>query len=144
MILVTDHIHPSSASKPRIPLKLDRHTLAKRRFRAEADDGADFGFDLVHPLAHGDAIHETDASVYVIEQLPERVLKIPFHDAQTGAQYGWMVGNMHFPATFAPDAVIAEDDPAVRQMLERAHIPFAEAHEVFQPASVAAAAHHHH
>lgn len=143
MHLVTDHIHPPQSSKQRIPLKIDRHDLAKRRFRAQAEDGADFGFDLSHPLAHGDAIHETDTAVYVVDQLHEPVLKIPFHDATTGARYGWMIGNMHFPAAFEPGAIIAEADPAVRQMLERAEIPYEESEAIFEPAATAPGHHHH-
>ncbi len=143
MQLITNHLHGVPESKKQIPLRIDRRTLAKRRFRATAEDGTDFGFDLPHPLKHGTAFHETDDSVYLIEQEPESVLKIPFADGQTGALYGWMVGNMHFPAAFEASFVVAEDDPAVRQLLDRAEIRYDEASQVFQPA-IAASGHHHH
>ncbi len=143
MILVTDHIHPTPGSKKRILLRLDRRTLAKRRFRAAAEDGTDFGFDLAHPLSHGDAIHETNTAIFVIEQEPESVLRIAYPDPQTAATYGWMIGNMHFPAAFEEGAILAENDPAVRQLLERNHIHFHEATAIFQPPATAAAAHHH-
>ena len=141
MILVTDHLPARPPGKTAIPLPIDRRTLAKRRFRAQAADGADFGFDLPHPLAHGDPIHETETAVYLIEQLPETVLRIPVPDAPTAALRGWMIGNMHFPAAFQPDAILAEDDPAVRQLLDRNHIPYQAATAIFQPP--ATAAHHH-
>ncbi|MDQ8180484.1 hypothetical protein [Pelagicoccus sp. SDUM812005] len=143
MHLITTHFHHIPESKKRIPLKVERRKLAKRRFRATAADGTDFGFDLAHPLTHGTPFHENEDSVYLIEQEPEPVLKIPFSDGQTGALYGWMVGNMHFPAAFESAHVIAEDDPAVRQLLDRAEIPYQEAQQVFQPA-IAASGHHHH
>ncbi|MBC2606862.1 urease accessory protein UreE [Pelagicoccus albus] len=143
MQLITNHLHGVPASKTLIQLPIDRRKLAKRRFRATAVDGAEFGFDLPHPLKHGTAFHETEDSVYLIEQEPEPVLKIPFSEGETGALYGWMVGNMHFPASFEKGYVIAEDDPAVRQLLERANVDFEEATQVFQPAVVASGHHHH-
>lgn len=142
MHLITTHLHGVPASKKQILLRIDRRKLAKRRFRGTAADETDFGFDLSHPLSHGTAFHETDDSVYLIEQAPEPVLKIPFTDGKTGALYGWMVGNMHFPAAFEASFVIAEDDPAVRQLLDRAEIPYEAAEQVFQPA-IAASGHHH-
>lgn len=143
MILITDHIHPKSASKARIPLPIDRRTLAKRRFRATAADGSDFGFDLEHPLAHDMAFHETDDAVYCIEQQPEPVLRIPCDSPGQAALYGWMIGNMHFPAAFEDAAILAEEDPAVRQLLERARIAFEETSARLQPPANAAAHRHH-
>lgn len=143
MNLITTHFHNIAESKKRIQLNIDRRKLAKRRFRATATDGTDFGFDLNHPLKHGTAFHETEESVYLIEQEPESVLRIPFKDAEQAALYGWMVGNMHFKAAFETRAILAEDDPAVRQMLERSEIKFEEATAVFQPPANAAAHHHH-
>ena len=142
MILISDHLPSLSASKQRIPIPVDRRKLAKRRWRGQAADGAEFGFDLPHPLAHGDPVHETESSVYLVEQQPENVLKIPYADAKSAALYGWMIGNMHFPADFQDGAVLAEDDPAVRQMLERNNIPYQEATAIFQPPATAAAHHH--
>ncbi|MBK1880138.1 urease accessory protein UreE [Pelagicoccus mobilis] len=143
MHLITTHFHDIPESKTRIPLKIDRRKLAKRRFRATADDGTDFGFDLPHPLKHGTPFHQTDEAVYLIDQAPEPVLRIEIADAEQAALYGWMIGNMHFKAAFESNAILAEDDPAVRQMLERSDIPFEEATAVFQPPSNAAAHHHH-
>ena len=142
MQLITTHFRDIPATKKRIPLKIDRRKLAKRRFRATAEDGADFGFDLPHPLTHGTPFHETEDRVYLIEQAPEPVLRVPIADAKQAALYGWMIGNMHFKAAFEPNAILAEDDPAVRQMLERSEITFEEATAIFQPPSNAAAHHH--
>ncbi|MDQ8201638.1 hypothetical protein [Pelagicoccus sp. SDUM812003] len=144
MQLITSHFHEIPESKKRIPLKIDRLKLAKRRFRATASDGADFGFDLSHPLTHATPFFETEDSVYLIEQEPEPVLKVPFANAEQAALYGWMIGNMHFPAAFEAQAILAQDDPAVRQMLERAEIAYSEERAIFQPPSNAGAHHHHH
>ncbi len=136
MIHVADHIHPQSNGKPIVHLKVDRRTLAKRRWRGKAEDGTDFGFDLTHPLADAHAIHENETAVFRIKQSEETVLRIPFSSSKQAAYYGWMVGNMHFSAAFEDDCVIAEDDPAVRQMLERNHIHFEETTTVFHPTIV--------
>ncbi len=143
MHLITSHFHEIPESKKRIPLPIDRRKLAKRRFRAVAADGTEFGFDLAHPLKHGTPFHQTEDAVYLIEQEPESVLRIPIANAEQAALYGWMVGNMHFPAAFQTGAILAEDDPAVRQMLERSEIGFEESNAIFQPPSNAAAHHHH-
>lgn len=136
MISISDHIHPKDESKPTAYLKVDRRKLAKRRWRGEADNGEDFGFDLVHPLADNDAFHENETTIFRIQQDSENVLKIPFTEMKQAAYYGWMVGNLHFSAAFEDDAVIAEDDPAVRQMLERNHIAYQETNRVFRPTIV--------
>lgn len=143
MQLITNHLPSLPASKTQIQLPIDRRKLAKRRFRATAADGTDFGFDLPHPLKHGTPFHETEDTVYIIEQKPEPLLCIPIDTVQQAAYNGWMVGNMHFPADFQPNAILAEDDPAVRQMLDRNKIPYQEAAAIFQPPAIAAKAHHH-
>ncbi len=136
MIHISDHIHPEPNDKATIVLKVDRRKLAKRRWRGEAEDGTEFGFDLVHPLADQHAFHESVSSIYRIEQTPENVLKIPFSEMKQAAYYGWMVGNLHFSAAFEIDHIIAENDPAVRQMLDRNEITFTETTTVFRPTIV--------
>lgn len=136
MELITNHLAPGETTKRTIALKTDRRTLAKRRWRAKADDGMEFGFDLPHPLKNRTPFFETDETRYEIQQTAESVLRIPFTDMKQAAYYGWMVGNLHFSADFQEDAVIAEDDPAVRQMLERNHIGYSEIEAVFEPVIV--------
>jgi len=142
MELITNHLAPGESTKRKTPLKTDRRTLAKRRWRATADDGREFGFDLPHPLKNRTPFFETEDTRYEIEQTPENVLRIPFTDRKQAAYYGWMVGNLHFSADFQEDAVIAEDDPAVRQMLERNHIDYSEIEAVFEPVIVSHGHHH--
>ncbi len=142
MELITDHLAPGETAKQTICLKADRRTLAKRRWRGVADDGAEFGFDLPHPLKNRIPFFETETSRYEIEQTAESVLRIPFSTQKEAAYYGWMVGNLHFSADFQLDAVIAEDDPAIRQMLERNHIAYSEDTLVFEPVIVSQGHHH--
>ena len=56
-----------------ISLPVERRVLAKRRWRGQAMDGTDFGFDLQAPLRHGICFHAEKEKTYVIEQKPEEV-----------------------------------------------------------------------
>ncbi len=117
----------------RIPIEVDRHTLAKKRWRGVAADGHEFGFDLGHHLHNGDCVHIEEGKAYVIHQTPEAVFEIPLSEPQRAAWTGWMVGNLHFRAQFEGNVILVEADSAVRQMLEREKIPFAEGTRVFMP-----------
>jgi urease accessory protein len=134
-------INPEVFKNP-ISLTVERRVLAKRRWRGQAQDGADFGFDLSSPLRHGICFHAEEDKNYVIDQKPEVVFRVPFPDQQEAAHRAWQVGNLHFPAQFLESYLLVEGDLAVRLMLERNQIPFEEGMEVFQPV-LAAAGHHH-
>jgi urease accessory protein len=134
-------INPQVFKNP-ISLTVERRVLAKRRWRGQAQDGADFGFDLSSPLRHGICFHAEEDKNYVIDQKPEVVFRVPFPDQQEAAHRAWQVGNLHFPAQFLESYLLVEGDLAVRLMLERNQIPFEEGMEVFQPV-LAAAGHHH-
>ena len=60
-----------------IYLTVERRVLAKRRWRGQAEDGTDFGFDLVSPLRNGICFHKQENKNYIIDQKPESVFKIP-------------------------------------------------------------------
>ena len=53
MQLVRQPIEPSAAELPEVELVADRFKLQKRRWRGQAEDGSDFGFELSEPLEHG-------------------------------------------------------------------------------------------
>ena len=125
-----------------VSLNVERRVLAKRRWRGQAEDGTDFGFDLVLPLSNGICFHAEGDKNYVIDQKPEVVFRIPFPDQREAAHRAWQVGNLHFPAQFLESYLLVEGDHAVRLMLERNQIPFEEGMEVFQPV-LAATGHHH-
>lgn len=124
-----------------VPIAADRRQLAKRLWRATAADGTEFGFELSAPLTHGDTVYLTEAARYVIEQEPEPVLEIPLPAAPDAAAItGWAVGNLHFPIEAQSHRLLAPDDVALRQSLERMGIEFRAITAVFCPHRLAAAA----
>ena len=125
-----------------IPLAVGRRVLAKRRWRGQAEDGTDFGFDLEKPLLHGVCFHAEGDKNYIIDQKPEEVFRVPYPDPREAAHRAWQVGNLHFPAQFTESYLLVEGDLAVRHMLDRNAIPFEEAIEIFQPVT-ASSSHHH-
>jgi urease accessory protein len=148
MELIHDHLHHWNESLPRIPVLVDRLTLAKRRWRATAKDGTDFGFDLESPLENGDIFHETSAAVHVIEQKPEPVLEFALGETPAGAaRLGWLFGNLHFPIQITDDCVRVVDDPAVLRVGARDHLRFHASEQIFTPLAGSAGhghGHHHH
>jgi urease accessory protein len=131
---------PDESLSP-VELAVDRLTLAKRRWRATASDGREFGFDLGQPLRHDDVFFQTATHRYVIAQVPEALLRVTVETPAQAVSLGWQVGNLHFRIMLADGHVVIEDDPAVRQMLEREGIIFASTQAIFQP--LGAAAHDH-
>ena len=129
---------------PKIPVIVSRHVLGKRRWRARAEDGTDFGFDLEAPLKHGQAIFRNSRAAYVIEQEAEPVLLIRFGSCKEAATIAWQIGNLHFPAAIEEGGLLVEDDIAIRQMLDRQQINFTPVEDIFQPVYAAGAQHHHH
>ena len=137
--------HPSEPRDdlPVVRIPVDRHQLAKRRWRGEAEDGTVFGFDLEVPLRHGQVVRVEADRQYRIEQAPESCLRIPLGGPEESARIGWSVGNLHFQAAFGADAVLVMDDLAVRQMLEREGIPHERVVRVFEPAAQVGHSHGH-
>ena len=144
MQLVHGEIKIPDDHKPRVELRVDRTTLAKRRWRGVAEDGAEFGFDLEQPIRDGAAFFEGDGHVYTIAQQPEDLYEITPRDAAHAARVGWMIGNLHFPIGIEGNAVLAPADSAVRQLLEREQVDFAPVRGVFRPLASAGGHHHHH
>ncbi len=145
MTIIRQSLATPSADSPRIRLAVDRLTLAKRRWRGVAEDGAEFGFDLDAPLADGTAVFQSGSALYVLAQKYEPVLEVEsakcgVQSAGEAARLGWMIGNLHFQIELAGDVVRVVDDPAVRQLFEREHIAFTACKRVFKPLS---GAHHH-
>ncbi len=123
---------------PTVRIPVERSTLAKRRWRGVAEDGAEFGFDLTTPLPDGAAVFQSDTAIYVLAQKYEAVLEVRSSEFGVGnpadaARLGWMIGNLHFQIEIASDVVRVVDDPAVRQLFEREGIAFAACKRVFHP-----------
>ena len=82
---------------------------------------------------------------YVISQLPAPVLEIALDPKpEASAVLGWIVGNLHFVIEAQATRLLAPDDPALRQALERLGGSFRATVEVFQPHRLAASVAHSH
>jgi urease accessory protein len=144
LTIIQNHPHPHGVCghHVHVPLRVDRATLAKRRWRGIAEDGREFGFDLKEPLNHGASFFAVGANYYVIEQTPEEVLEIAVTTLEQAARVGWSLGNLHFGVDVLAGAVRVTEDPAVLQFLSREGIAFERVRCVFQPYS--SGGHHHH
>lgn len=128
--------HSHSQNTQTVLLKVDRLQLAKRRWRGVAEDGTEFGFDLEHPLHDGESFFATSSHVYAVEQLAESIIDIQIpQEATEAARIGWMLGNLHFPVSIHQSGLRVNDDPAIRQMLDREHIHYHLDQGVFHPIS---------
>jgi urease accessory protein len=117
-----------------VVLAVDRLTLAKRIWRGAMADGVEFGFELERPLKHGDVFWQTADQRYVVRQLPEAVVIVSLEVApSTAAGIGWAVGNLHLELQAEPARLLAPDEPAMRQLLDRLKVPFSQATAVFRP-----------
>ncbi|MDD2765111.1 MAG: urease accessory protein UreE [Opitutaceae bacterium] len=123
-----------AAVLPEVAVRADRQQLARRRWRAAADDGMEFGFELEAALRHGDVVWAGAQARYVIRQSAEPVLEIPLDMASDAAAViGWAVGNLHSAIEAQPTRILAPDDPGLRQTLDRLGIPYQGITAVFQP-----------
>jgi urease accessory protein len=144
MEIVREPLGRPDARRRVTALRVDRLTLAKRRWRGTAEDGREFGFDLDQPLEDGSAIFADDDVCYVIEQAPEAVIELRLADFPgSAARVGWMLGNLHFPLEIADGVIRVADDPAIRQMLDREALKYSSACRVFKPLGSAPHGHRH-
>ena len=134
MQLVSAPLTPSDSTLPEIALRADRITLAKRLWRGQAEDGTEFGFELTTPLKHGDIVFQTATARYVVRQNEEPVVEISLDLAPSAAAgIGWAIGNLHLELSAEPTRLIAADEPAVRQLLERLKVPYRTNTAIFRP-----------
>ena len=82
MHLITAALGTPKKPLEAIVLRVDRHKLARRRWRACAADGVDFGFDVPEALHHGDCIFKGETKAYYIEQEPEACLLVEFSTSE--------------------------------------------------------------
>lgn len=144
MHLVRAALTPFDESLPTIAVRADRHKLARRLWRAAADDGTEFGFEVETPLADGDVVWTTARARYVVRQAPEPVLEIPLPETpEAAAAAGWAIGNLHFPVEARAGRLLAPDDPGLRAALDRLGLPHRPANEVFRPQGPAGHLHDH-
>ncbi|MSU48442.1 MAG: urease accessory protein UreE [Opitutus sp.] len=134
MPLVQTPVALPNTALPEIVLRTDRLTIAKRLWRGTAEDGMEFGFELSAPLKHGDTIFQTATARYVISQQPEPVVEISLDlAASAAAGIGWAIGNLHLELSAEPTRLIAADEPAIRNLLDRLKVPYRSTTAIFRP-----------
>lgn len=134
MQLVSTPLAASDPNLPEIAVRADRLTLAKRLWRGAAEDGREFGFELAAPLKRGDVVFQSESARYVIRQAEEPVVEIALDmQPSAAAGIGWAVGNLHLELSAEPSRLLAPDEPAVRQLLERLKVPFRPTTAIFRP-----------
>ena len=135
MHLVHRMLAESSVLTPdhQIVLSAERRQFLKRRWRGEAEDGTEFGFDLESRLIDGCVIHHEDGKDYIVRQLPEVVYEIPITSPDQAALVGWKAGNLHMPAQILPDCIRVLHDDAMKQLLDREGWACSEPEVLFTP-----------
>jgi urease accessory protein len=134
LTLVRAPVETPDDALPIVALRVDRTTLAKRRWRGAADDGTDFGFELESPLRHGATVHQTPLARYVVKQAEEAVVEVSLEITPSAAAgIGWAIGNLHLELAAEPTRLIAADEPAVRQLLQRLQVPYRSTTAIFRP-----------
>ncbi len=134
MILIHQIVAAPNPALALVPLHADRFTLAKRLWRGTAVDGTEFGLELNTPLKHGDTFHETATARYVIEQQAEPIIEISLDVAPSAAAgIGWAIGNLHLELQAESTRLLAADEPAVRQLLERLKVSYRQTTAIFRP-----------
>ncbi|HWA11288.1 MAG TPA: urease accessory protein UreE [Opitutaceae bacterium] len=122
------------AALPEVALAVERLTLAKRLWRGVAADGREFGFELDAPLKPGEVFFQDRAARYVVRQQPEAVVEISLEIAPSAAAgIAWAIGNLHLELMAEPTRLLAPDEPAIRQLLDRLGVPFKPAQAIFRP-----------
>ena len=118
---------------PEVAVTVERLKLAKRIWRATAEDGVEFGCELETAMKHGDTLWQTAETRYVVRQEAEAVLEISLAIAPSAAAgVGWAVGNLHLELMAEPGRLLTPDERAARQLLERIQVPFRETTAVFR------------
>ncbi len=134
MQLINAPLPSPDSGLPEVALTVERITLAKRIWRGVAADGVEFGFELEKPLRHGESFWQTATARYVVQQTPEAVVEVSLDVAPSAAAgIGWAVGNLHLELQAEATRLLAPDEPAVRQLLDRLKVPFTQTTAIFRP-----------
>jgi urease accessory protein len=134
MHLIQQAVAQPDIALPQIAVRVDRQKLAKRLWRAVADDGVEIGCELERPLQPGDTVYQNEQARYVVTQEPEAVLEIRLDlPPSAAAGVGWAIGNLHLELMSEPERLLALDEKAVRRLLERIGVTYRETTAVFRP-----------
>ena len=114
-------------------VRVDRHTLYKRRWRATAEDGTELAVNLEAPVADGAVLKSKDGDTFLIEQIEEVVLVIPLPGTtEMAAKIGWYLGNQHLPVEIRDDEILLEQLQTLADSLDRIGIPYTLRRDVFR------------
>jgi urease accessory protein len=70
----------------------------------------------------------------VIRQPAEQLIEISLDVAPSAAAgIGWAVGNLHLELSAEANRLLALDEPAVRQVLDRLKVPYKQTTAIFRP-----------
>jgi len=144
MTVIRQVLTRSSAVGREIPIHVDRWQLSKLRWRAAADDGREFGFEVDEPLHHGDIVCCNDYNYYTIHQTSETVLVVNTTEKEVVTKLAWSIGNLHQLLQVSGSELICADDPSLRQLFDQLHIAYKVESRQFEPMRSASAHHHHH
>ncbi|MBM3843664.1 MAG: urease accessory protein UreE [Verrucomicrobia bacterium] len=134
MELIQGPLAAFDAGLPAVAVTLPRRDLTTTAWQAVAADGRAFRCTAAAPLRAGDTIFETTIARYVLCQQEEPVVEVPLAlAASAAAGVGWAFGNEHLPLCAEPTRLLAPDEPAVRQLLDRLRVPYRTGVAVFRP-----------
>ena len=134
LVIVTAPLASPEMALPQVWVRADRVTLAKRLWRGKADDETEFGFELLAPLKHGETVHQTPTTRYVVRQEMESLLEMSLDIAPSAAAgIGWAIGNLHLELSAESSRLLAPDEPAVRKLLDRLEVAYRPTTGVFRP-----------
>ncbi len=123
----------ATATTASTEVRVDRHTLYKRRWRATAEDGTEIAVNLDGPVAHGAYLEAGQGRVFVISQDPEEVLVVPLpQKTEMAAKIGWYLGNQHLPVEIRETEIILEHIATLAASLDRIGIPYTLRTDVFR------------
>ena len=123
----------SEVSADAVPVRVDRLTLNKRRWRAAAADGSELAVNLDAPTAIGAILESADGRRFRVEQEEEEVIVITLpQKSDMAAKVGWYLGNRHLPVEVRENEILLEKLPSLADSLDRIGIPYSYRTDVFR------------
>ena len=144
MNVIHGPLSESDLTLPIVWLPVGRRSLAKRVWRARAEDGRELAFYLSETLQHEATVLQEAGKRYVIRQEPESLLEIALPaDPPAAARLGWILGNLHLSCQIGRSWVRVPESPEAQVALQKLGHSYHSVEAVFQPDSPAATPHAH-